>query len=327
MKSFAVRHGPALTLAFLSPLIAEFLLGNMSIDLLWALVVLAPLYGAGALLVREASLRWHVGWPGRFVLGLAYGVVEEGLVTQSLFNPHYLGLRLLDYGHVQALGMGAWWTVFVLTLHSVWSMAASIGLAETLWPERRDARWLPGPVLPVVTIVFAAGCVATCWLGGNLPPKASPAQLFGSLVAAVLLVAAARLVGHRFPRARTAGGTAPAPLWAGMAAFVLLSLVMLSTRSTGNIPVVWNIAWMLGALAGVGWCVWRWSAARGWSVRHELALVSGALATYGWWSLTLPATVSGISPMLDEVPAVTAWPTLCAQWLTDLGWTAKRRSS
>lgn len=31
--------------------------------------------------------------------------------------------------------------------------------------------------------------------------------------------------------------------------------------------------------------------------------------------------------LLDEVPAVTAWPTLCAQWLTDLGWTAERRSS
>lgn len=299
MKSFLVRHGPALTLAFLSPLIAEFLLGNMSIDLLWALVVLAPFYGGGALLVREASLRWHVGWPGRFALGLAYGVIEEGLVTQSLFNPNYLGLRLLDYGHVAVLGMGAWWTVFVLALHSVWSVAASIGLAESLWPERRDERWVQGPGLSVVAVLFLAGCTLNSRLGGNLPPKASLDQLAGSLLAAVLLVAAVWLLGRRPPRARRTLGSAPTPVFAAAAAFVLLSLFMISTRATGRMPPAWNLAWMLGTLLVLAACVWRWSSAAAWNVRHELALVTGALATYGWWSLTLTAPVSLVGPALD----------------------------
>ena len=46
---------PALGLFLLSPLVAEFLLGNLAITSLSALVVLAPLYGGGALLVREAD--------------------------------------------------------------------------------------------------------------------------------------------------------------------------------------------------------------------------------------------------------------------------------
>ena len=94
-------------LFLLAPLVGEFLLGNMPITWLWALIVLAPLYGGGALLVRETALRLGAGWPGIFLLGLAYGVVEEAYVDMSLFNPNFLGLRLLDYGYVPALGMGA----------------------------------------------------------------------------------------------------------------------------------------------------------------------------------------------------------------------------
>ena len=62
--------------------------------------MLAPLYGGGALLVRETALRLGAGWPGIFLLGLAYGIVEEAYVDMSLFNPNFLGLRLLDYGYV-----------------------------------------------------------------------------------------------------------------------------------------------------------------------------------------------------------------------------------
>ena len=39
------RTAPAVGLFFLAPLVAEFLLGNLPITLLPALVLLAPLYG------------------------------------------------------------------------------------------------------------------------------------------------------------------------------------------------------------------------------------------------------------------------------------------
>ena len=44
---------PALALFITAPLVAEFLLGNLPIKLLSALIVLGPLYGGGALLIRE----------------------------------------------------------------------------------------------------------------------------------------------------------------------------------------------------------------------------------------------------------------------------------
>ncbi len=45
------------------------------------------------------------------LLGLTYAIIEEAFVTQSLFNPNYLGLRLLDYGYIDSLGISIWWTL------------------------------------------------------------------------------------------------------------------------------------------------------------------------------------------------------------------------
>jgi hypothetical protein len=76
-------------LFLMSPLIAEFLLGNLPITLLPALLLLAPMYGGAAVLIREVVRGRGRGWPSILGTALAYGLVEEGLVTESLFNPEY----------------------------------------------------------------------------------------------------------------------------------------------------------------------------------------------------------------------------------------------
>src|SRR5689334_9120580 len=119
------RIGPAIGLFFLSPLVAEFLLGNLPITFLPAVLALAPLYGGGALLIRELVRRLGLGWPNILILGLAYAVLEEALTTQSLFNPDYADAHLLVDGYVPALGIAIPWTLYVLGLHVFWSVSAS----------------------------------------------------------------------------------------------------------------------------------------------------------------------------------------------------------
>ena len=51
------RFRPALTLFLLAPFVGEFLLGNLTLAELPLGIVLAPLYGCGALLVREIARR------------------------------------------------------------------------------------------------------------------------------------------------------------------------------------------------------------------------------------------------------------------------------
>jgi hypothetical protein len=280
-RATLARIAPALGLFFLSPLIGEFLLGNMAIDALPALIVLAPLYGGGALVIREVTRRTGRGWPTIFLLALAYAIVEEGLVTQSLFNPNYAGADLLSVTFVPALGIGIWWTLFVLTLHAVWSICVPIAIVESFVPGRSTHPWLGNVGLAVASLLLALGAIATFFgTYTAFPFVASTGQLLGSVVIIVLLaIAAFAFTGRPRPPAR---GVAPHPWLAGAFSFVVSSLFMLATMALDRVSgwvVVSLYLIVYGAVLGI---LLTWSRRRGWSQMHILALAGGALLTYAW---------------------------------------------
>lgn len=174
---------PALGLLVLAPLVGEYLLGNIAIDALPMIIGLIPLYGGGALLIREVARRWRLGWPGIILLGLAYAVIEEGLLTQSLFDPDYVGLRLLDYGFIPALGIGAYWTVFVLAIHGVWSIAVPISIVEA-GSRRPDTPWLGKVGLTVSAVLFLLGGAVPIALAGPAVYPLSAAQITWTMITA-----------------------------------------------------------------------------------------------------------------------------------------------
>src|ERR1700733_9948883 len=145
-----------ITLLFVTPLVAEYLLGDLPLKLLPALIVLAPAYGGGAVLIRESARRMGRGWPTMLILGVAYTLIAEGLVTQSLFNHDYLKMhmQLLDHAYIPAVGIGGWWTLFMFNLHTFWSMGVSIVLVEALFPAEAEAPWLGVVGNWVVAVVF-----------------------------------------------------------------------------------------------------------------------------------------------------------------------------
>src|ERR1051326_3441571 len=81
--SRARRQGlwSALSLFFLAPLVGEFLLGNTPITSLPSVLLLAPMYGGGALLIREIARRTGRGWPTMVLLAAAYGLPGDGRVA------------------------------------------------------------------------------------------------------------------------------------------------------------------------------------------------------------------------------------------------------
>ena len=266
---------PVLTLFFLAPFVAEFLLGNMAIDALPAIAVLAPLYGGGALLVREMARRGGGGWRSIFLLALAYGLVEEGLAIQTLFNPNYFGLHLLDEAPVPALGMGAWWTLFVLTLHTVWSITVPIAITEALFPARARSPWLGRASLSFVAVLYlAGGALVYVNFHRHDAFRASPAQLAGTVLAIAAAIAAARLrrapppVDERPP---------PSPWLVGATALLAGLAFMAPHEIIRGWPLV---AWYLGLYAAVAGVLRRWSRRRAWSAVHETATAAGALLTY-----------------------------------------------
>ena len=269
------RVAPAFVLFFLSPFVAEFLLGNISISAIAALVFLAPLYGGGALAVREIARRCGRGWATIVLLALAYGLIEEGLVIQTLFNPNYLGLHLLAEAYIPALGIGGWWTPFVLTLHTVWSISVPIAIVEALFAERRETPWLRRTGLVVaIMLLLIGGILIRVGTQRQGPFTASPLQL----ISATGLVVLVSILAFRFEKGgRARSGPAPSPWVVGIAAF-LLGLGFMSAHAVlhgwavvGTYAAIYAVAVVLLA---------TWSGRAGWSPLHTLAAAGGAMLTY-----------------------------------------------
>ena len=287
------RFLPALVLFFLAPTVGEVLAGSTPLDLLGSPAIFvvvflleALLYGGGALLIREVAHRNGRGWPTILVLGAAYGVLEEGLVTQSFFNPDYLGLHLLGFGSL--FGLGWVWITDVLPLHAVWTVGVSIALAELLFRDQAGELWLRRAGSAVALVLLAAGA-AGIWFGTYTSQHHFGAPwpwLLGALVVVAALVALAlALPPVAAGPGSAAGRRAPHPWLVGAAAFVSTSLFMgvhllyfPRPDLPGVVPVAATVAIAVVMLA----VVLRWSGAEGWGAPHRLALVAGALLTYAW---------------------------------------------
>ncbi|MCG7849162.1 MAG: hypothetical protein MIO93_08305 [ANME-2 cluster archaeon] len=87
-----------ISLLFLPPAIGELLSGSsppLQFFNPLMLLMLVLLYGCGTLLIREAMVRWNLQWSVIF-LAVAYGIVEEGLMVKSYFNPGWVDMGILS---------------------------------------------------------------------------------------------------------------------------------------------------------------------------------------------------------------------------------------
>ncbi|MFY9716809.1 MAG: hypothetical protein WAK40_02595 [Thermoplasmata archaeon] len=199
-----LRLHPILCLAILTPGLPEYLstsspVLNLVVNPFWFFLGLAinvGQYTAGALLIREAALRWKKGWGTVFVLGLAYGITEEGLGDNTLFNnTHHADAILGQYGHF--LGVNWVWAVGVLAFHVIYSIGLPILLLGLALPGTRGHSLLEGRQVPLVFASLAAStALETVLVWGEFRFWMGIPLLIGSLVA----IAALTLAGRRAPR-------------------------------------------------------------------------------------------------------------------------------
>jgi hypothetical protein len=188
---------PALTLLLLSPITGELLSGSAPPAAFFtpvSLFILIGLYGCGALLVREYARKWGRGWTCIILLGVAYGIIEEGLTAKSFFDPSWMDLGILGtYG--RWLDVNWVWSQGLTVYHTLVSITAPIILAQLTFPASSSARWLGRKAfigahiwfIAVVIFSFAfitdfhpniiqvAGCVLAvailAFVAKNRPPK------------------------------------------------------------------------------------------------------------------------------------------------------------
>lgn len=282
-RSMVRRIVPALGLLVLAPWVGEYLLGNIPAGLLVALPFLLPLYGGGALLIREVTRRTGRGWPTIVLLGFAYGIIEAGLVDQALFNQNFSDVPTGGVTPVPILGINAYNAMSYIVGHAIWSISIPIAIVEMLTPSRRKTPWLGNLGLVLIGLMYLFGC----WLifqdqqatEGFL---ATPAQMLGVGAVALGIIVTAFLFGNR---PNDADGWVPKPWILGTSTFVWINAFFLRPESWTGV--------LLGAvLLPVGGLVLlRLSRRRDWDVRHEFALVAGTLPTYIYAGFVLTALV------------------------------------
>ena len=213
------RWLPVLALAVLAPVCAEYLWGYDDSTghpgtLVGNLIVFVPLYGCPALLIREVARRRGLGWPGIVLLAAAFGVIEAGLVDQSMFSRDYRDIPywhdIADPTYVAPIGLSIFLAVTFVSNHVIASIAGPIALVEALAGKRGLDPWLGRPMIVVTTLLYLGASALV--LGDHLVNEsdhASAGQLVGAGVVAVLLIVGALLMGRRTPTQRA--GAAPSP--------------------------------------------------------------------------------------------------------------------
>jgi len=190
-----------------APFLAEFVSGSTPPQA-WLLpqvfLIFMAIYGVSALAIREFAIRIHGGPATILILGLAFGVVNEGMAAHSLFNPGWPDVGVLgSYG--RWVGVNWLWTEWIVPFHAVWSISFPIFLVGQFWPESRGTpflsrRWLAGLAPVPVVVAVVSGLL---FAGYNL----SWGDWVGMFVTILFLVTVAWRFGPRLSRWR------PWPRW------------------------------------------------------------------------------------------------------------------
>lgn len=290
------RIGPIGSLFLLSPFIAEFVLGNLPAKMLAVMLPLGLMYGTGAIFIRELVRQSGRGWQTLLLLAVAYGLIEEGLVTQSLFNPDYMHFRLLDYGFVPSLGIGLPWTIYVVSIHVGWSICAPIGLVECLFPAQLNTPWLKKRGLIISGIAFVAGSAFIATVSQKQAPyMASPSQLLSIVAVATLLV----VIAFRLPKPTSSTvDTQPNAGLLFIMPFVSGSLLMVLKVFAEK---TWHWSWpstLISILVvEMAFVTYLHFATRNkhWNARHHWMLTTGGISVYLWFGFVLDFAMQGSS--------------------------------
>ncbi|MCJ7573670.1 hypothetical protein MUO93_05330, partial [Candidatus Bathyarchaeota archaeon] len=211
-----------------------------------------------------------------------YGVLEEGLMVASFFNPAWPDLGALGvFG--RWLGVSWVWAVELTLYHAIVSITVPVMLVELAYPDRRGTPWLGGGWLRAVALIFAAdvvgGLILFSVITGYRPTEAQ-------IVFSVLLAAGFALLARRLPADWARRGSRPMrrPLFYG-------ALTTLGAVASGTVfwflPSIQNlllhpaIVAALGALLDV--LLIRHLAGYDWrrsTDLHRFAVAAGSLSLF-----------------------------------------------
>lgn len=272
---------PWLALLLLAPAFGEVTCGSTppaKFGDVPGLILNAILYGGGALLIREVVVRCRKGWPALLLLGAAYGVVEEGIMCKSFFDPNFPGIdRLGIYG--RAVGVNWVWAYFLTAYHALYSIGFSVLVTEALYPNAAKQRWLKGSGIGLLASLFAADVA----FGYALFPTAEHPYRLGleRTLGAFGVVAAFCALAWFLPAVRPQNRPPKRPVAFAVTGFLCplpFFIVMYASSRSVLHPALYLAFATAGLAAYSGW-LFRLSGGGGdWGPSRRVAFMAGVIA-------------------------------------------------
>ncbi len=282
IKTRLANLTPAQALFFLSPLLGEVVSSYLSplefLNPLNFVITIFP-YGCGALIVRELLVRRHRGWISLVLLGLAFGLFFEGIVTRVIFNPNWEDLGALgEYTHRHGFN----WTLAVGIVHfqAAISIICAILLAEMLYPDQRHESWISTRTLIRCSLVLPGWTLVIGLFVPFVPPLPGALALIG--IVGVLIALALVIPAEPFaPRPRPT----PPPLAFALVAGIGMTAIMIGTYVVPEFsfrpPVtIMFITLLVLVLTEFVILTMMNHGGAAWTERHRLAMIIGYLAFF-----------------------------------------------
>jgi len=159
-----------LLIASLSFFGAEILTGSTSVEgiLQFPVSFLAGLafYGLQVTIIADISIRKRLKLGTIYILGLIYGILEEGI---SIFTMEATSTHKLWF---IAYGLNLTWIVYVMMLHAVVTVITTLFILKVIWPGRLGKPILNGKnyavIIPVTAVIYYFFMVASI-SSGRIP--------------------------------------------------------------------------------------------------------------------------------------------------------------
>lgn len=294
------RRLPVLGVLVAAPWFAEMSWGGYPFtDIPVILLFLAPMYGGAALLIREVARRTGRGWPTMLMLAAAFGVLQAGIVDQSLFNPTYDRYDFQHPVHVDGIDLSLYYLLAFVAGHVVASIAAPIAIAEAWsrrsiepWLSRRGV-WTVAGLYVLATVVNHVGVKDEAGHGF----QAAPLQT-ASAAAAVLVLVGGALSWRTRPVIEV---RVPAPWLLAGVGFLAYLLYLPAENAFALVVGVTVVAVVIGVVG-------TWSRSRLWGDRHTVALALGTVMVglvMPFWTDPYDNSVSGSRELIADVVAAT----------------------
>lgn len=297
MVTKGIRRTMVLLLVVMTPGIPEYLTGSSKLGSLIldppsffiGLVFNIALYSAGALLIREFCIRYGKGWASVLMLGLAYGIMEEGISVHTFFIPSGNPVGLLSiYGRYA--GVDWIWALGISVFHAIFSIGLPLLLLSIAYPKYSREPLVGKRGIVMLLAVFSLDVFALNLVVNAAKPGATPTP--GDYVFFLLLAAALVIVARLLPGKMLSGHGDPGQgslkfFLMGLPAFPLYAVnAFLPATSTGGarIPPLLEAFLYIAANVLLMLAISRNMPARD-NRRHRFALAVGLIIPLLAWAV------------------------------------------